>query len=361
MKDVMICHADCLSRFNQETYNGIIKVEDLVSKKKCINLDQKHYGYFFKSGLELFFLPDKYVESLPLKVIKSVEVDYKSDVFSLVTKVMPISIPVEKKMEFRELVDTICDFEHTNPIHFKLYKIISVVSYIDRLNWRVSTEAGFGKDSAVNTISSLCGNIANLYGATFAKLEYVLKNNFILFNEMGNLKPDDKTNMQEFLLHCGAFFNSYTKRTRAKDGKTLEIYDTSKLSLGIVYNLPEYYIEKGQEYFDTMFTKAVINRFIPFVFKGRLTTDFETNFDIKKTVETNKQTYRDLISTLNYFKKYGVNPYNSNIDLGSGLKRYERSLNVISKYIKEYSNSEKEYQMMLGELLSTYKQYGELI
>ena len=178
---------------------------------------------------------------------------------------------------------------------------------------------------------------------------------------MGNLKPDDKTNMQEFLLHCGAFFNSYTKRTRAKDGKTLEVYDISKLSLGIVYNLPEYYIEKGQEYFDTMFTKAVINRFIPFVFEGRLTTDFEKSFNIPKLVKENKQIYRDLISTLNYFKKFGVSPFNSELDLGVNLKRYNRSINIIAKYLKEYSNSEKEYEMLFGELCDCYENYGELI
>jgi len=357
----LLCHNDCLSFFNQQTYKNIIKTEDLISKKKVVNLDEKHYGYFFKSGLELFFLPDKFVEYLPLKVTKKVEVDFRGDVFSLVNGVKPISIPVEKKMKFRELVDTICDFEHTNPIHFKLYCILSIVAFIDRINYRVSTEAGFGKDSVVNTIHSLCGNVANIYGATFAKLEYVLKNNFILFNEMGNLKPDDKSNMQEFLLATGAFFNSYTKRTRATAGKTLEVYDTSKLSLGIVYNLPEYYIEKGQEYFDTMFTKAVINRFVPFVFSGRLTTDFETNFDIAKIVKENNQTYRDLISTLNYYKEFGVSPQSSEIDLGQNLKRYSRSLNVLSKYLKEYSNSEKEYQMLVSEMIDCYKNYEELI
>jgi len=351
---------DSISYFNQKTYNGIIKIEDLISKKKVINLDQKYYGYFFKSGLELYFLPDKFVNSLPLKVTKKVEVDYKSDVFYLVTSVTPISMPVEKKMEFRKLIDTIADFEHTNQIHFKLYKLISVISAIDRINYRVSTEAGFGKDSVVNILNGLVGNISNVYGATFAKLEYVLKNNFILFNEMGNLKPDDKTNMQQFLLATGSWFNNYTKRTR-KTESTMETYDISKLSLGIVYNLPEYYIEKGQEYFDTMFTKAVINRFIPFVFSGRLTTNFEENFDIKKVVKENNQTYRDLISTLNYFKKYGVNLHNSDIDLGISLKRYNRSLNVISKYIKEYSNTEEEYQELLKELLNCYKKYEELL
>jgi hypothetical protein len=359
--DKFLCHIDAISYFNQKTYKDIIKVEDLVSKKKCINLQEKHYGYFFRVGLELFFLPDKFVKSLPLKVTKKVEVDYKSDVFFLVVGVAPVAIPIEKKMEFRELVDIVCNFEHTNPTHFKLYSILTIASYIDRANYRVSTEAGFGKDSIVNILNGLVGNIANVYGATFAKLEYVLKNNFILFNEMGNLKPDDKANMQEFLLHCGAFFNSYTKRTRAKDGKTLEVYDISKLSLGIVYNLPEYYVEKGQEYFDTMFTKAVINRFVPFVFEGRLTTDFEKSFNIPKMVEENKQTYRDLISTLNYFKEYGVSPFNSNLDLGVTLKRYSRSINVISKYIKEYSKDEKEYEEMFMELLSCYKKYGELI
>ncbi len=44
-----------------------------------------------------------------------------------------------------------------------------------------------GKDSVVNIIANLVDSTSNLYGATFAKLEFVLFNKLIILNELGNL------------------------------------------------------------------------------------------------------------------------------------------------------------------------------
>ena len=174
---------------------------------------------------------------LPFKVITSEERDYKSDVYKIITKIQPISIPAEKRMNFRNLIDIMPAFNHTHPLHFLLYKIITLAAFVDRVNFRASTDAGFGKDSMVNIIAQLVDSTVNLYGATFAKLEYVLMNKLIVLNELGNLKKDGTMNMQEFLLATGAYFNTYTKRTR-KTNSTQEQYDISKLSLIILYKLP---------------------------------------------------------------------------------------------------------------------------
>lgn len=359
-----LCHTDAISAFNQEVYNGLITASDLNSQKKCIKIkDEKYYGYFFKVGLETYFLPHENIVHLPFKVIDKYEVDYKGEVFYVVSKLQPINIPALKAMTFRDLVDTIADFKHTNPTGFLLYKIISIVAYIDRINYRVITPAGFGKDSIVNILSGLVGNTTNLYGATFAKLEYVLKNKFILLNEMGNLKADDMINMQQFLLATGAMFNTYTKRSRAsKEMSTLEEYDISKTSIGIVYNPPSYYIAKDQKFFDVMFTEAVINRFIPFYFDGKITTNFEDYFDVTKMVKDNMFTYKKIISTLNYFRENHPTPtYGIDVEFGVNLKRYERSFNTILLYIGEYANDKEEFEKLAMELLDSYNKYTVML
>jgi len=156
----------------------------------------------------------EHLDKMPFKIDESAQTDFRGDVFDFILNVTSINIPAKKCMSFKELVDVMPAFKHTNDLHFTLYKIIALTSYIDRINTRISTEAGFGKDSVVSIIQELVDSTVNIYGATFAKLEFSLINKLIVLNEMGNLKPEEKMQMQEFLLATGAYFNTYTKRTR---------------------------------------------------------------------------------------------------------------------------------------------------
>ena len=359
-------HNDCLTEFNNRLYEGIFTEENIVSTKKCVSWgDEKFYGFFMEKGKEKFFVLDEHADQLPFKVEQMIEKDYKTDVFKVIQRVKPIQIPAKKSLSFRELVDIMPAFRHTNFQHFLLYKICATAAYVDRVNFRVSTEPGFGKDSVVSIMAHLVDSSANLYGATMAKLEYVLKNKIIILNELGNLKGEEKINIQEFLLAVGAYFNNYTKRSR-KTESTQEQYDISKLSLILFYNLPSHYTAKGQEYFDQMFTSAVVNRFIPFVFDGRITTSFEKLIDVKKIVTDNENVYKNIISTLNYFRqnnlvdiKYEVDT--SEIKFAKTLMRYDRSFNILLKYVSEYAQSQEEFDMLSKELFRCYKKYDSLI
>lgn len=358
-------HNDALTSFNIKLYADIFTEENIVSKKKALTvLDKKFYGYFLEKGKEQFFAVDEFVKAMPFRIVSSQEKDFRNDVFTVITKIAPIKIPAEKKLSFRDMVDLTPAFKHTNPLHFKLYKLCAFTSYVDRINMRVSTEAGFGKDSLMNIFSSLVNSTANLYGATFAKLEYVLYNKLIILNELGNLKKEELINMQEFLLATGAYFNTYTKRTR-RTSSTQEQYDISDTSLVIFYNLPEYYTGRAQEYFDQMFTRAVINRFIPFVFEGRIITAFDTILDIDAMTDRNSQVYKDIIATINYYKENKVKNIKFDIPkeivFGPELMRYERTFNTILKYVGEYAESQNEFNELSLELYNCYKKYQTLI
>jgi len=359
-------HNDCVTKFNADLYSDIFSTENVISNKKALTIgDTKYYGYYLEKGKEQFFVTDKHFSELPFKVLKQTELDFRSDVFNVIEEVDGITIPAEKKIDFRTLVDIMPAFKHSSPKHFLLYKILALTAWIDRINIRVSTDAGFGKDSVANILSNLVNTTANLYGATFAKLEYVLYNKLIILNELGNLKKDDLIAMQEFLLATGAYFNTYTKRTR-KTATTQEQYDISKTSIVSFYNLPHYYSGRSQEFFDQMFTKAVINRFIPFVFEGRLTTSFEKMLDINGIVERNSNIYKDVIATLNYYKQNNLTEIKYKVDkdvikFGEELMRYDRTFNVILKYIGEYAQSQDEFDDLSKELYKCYQAYGKLI
>lgn len=364
MTEELIFHNDCIQKFNNELYDNIFTAENITSKHKAIKLkNDKFYGYFLEKEKVQYFMFSEQLEDLPFKVTEFEETDYKGEVFRVITGIKSINIPAEKKMSFRKLVDTMPAFTHTNPTHFTLYKIIAMAAYMDRINVRISTDAGFGKDSVVGIIQQLVDSTVNIYGATFAKLEYSLINKLMILNEMGNLKNEEKFSMQEFLLATGAYFNTYTKRTR-KTSTTQEQYDISRLSLMIFYNLPSYYVGKAQEYFDQIFTRAVIHRFIPFVFEGRLTTKFEKIIDVDKITNENKDVYKDVIATLNHFRYNNIGDIEYSIPesvvFSDELKRYERTFNVILKYVAEYSLTQEEFNSLATELYNCYKNYDGL-
>ena len=368
MVDELFLHNDCIQAFNNKLYSDILSTENVKSKQKVIVHDgDKYYGYFMEKGKKQYFLPAAFMDKVPLKISQFKEIDYKGDVYDFIIKVDSIIIPSAPKLTFRDLVDIMPAFNHSNPIHFLLYKMVAIAGYCDRINARVSTDAGFGKDSVVNIIHELVDSTLNLYGATFAKLEYGLTNKLIILNEMGNLKKDEKIEMQEFLLATGAYFNTYNKRTR-KTNSTQETYNISDLSLLIFYNLPEYYTGKGQEYFDQMFTKAVVKRFIPLVFKGVITTKFEKLLDSKAIMDEHEPIYKDIIATLNYYRnnrlktiKYDIPP-SVEFPKKEQLERYDRTFNVIMKYISEYAKNQGEFNELVLELFSCYEAYkGELV
>lgn len=361
-----LMHNDAICAFNNELYSDIFTTENIISKKKVITVDgDKYYGYYLEKGNKTYFVVDAHFDLLPFKVIKSREIDFKGDVIEFIELPKTIKIPSEQALTFRELIDITPAFKHTHPTHFLLHKIAAVAAWADRTNFRVVTDAGFGKDSVVNIINYLVDSTANIYGATFPKLEYNLLNRLIILNEMGNLKKEDKQSMQEFLLAVGAYFNTYSKRSR-RTADTLEQYDISNISLVIFYNLPSYYISKGQEYFDTMFTEAVNNRFIPFYFEGRLATKFGELVDPEAILDSGREVYKQVIATLNFYKNNNVKAIPFTVDrtyikFSKEEERYSRSFYTIMKYVAEYSESQEEFDNLTKTLYDCYKNYDGLV
>ena len=370
-------HNDSLQLCNEKLFDGILTLENVISKKKTISLPRgedskikdKYYGFFLEKGREVYFLEDfaddrSVLDLLPIIIKKKTETDYNKNVFYFINSYDSVKIPALKTMSFTDLIDTLADFNHTNPTHWLLYKIMMVTAWADRVNFRMVAKRGFGKDSVINNIRDLVGGTANIYGATFAKLEYSLKNPLLVFNELGNLKSDDKFNMQQFLLAIGAFFNKYSKRSRATED-TLEEYDISKQSLAIIYNPPMDYVEKGQEFFDIMFTKAVNSRFIPFFMDGMLDEKFDAEFDVEKVVTESMPVYKSCISTLLYYKENTVDNkflIPDDVVFDEKTRRFERTFLKIADYISEYASgkgpdAEKTYYEMVYELYNCYTKY----
>jgi len=356
-------HNLSLQSFNELLYSDVLLKNHISSKEQIYNFKETgtQVGYRLNkvNDVKTYFLKSEDLNKLPLKITQTEKDSFRTDVLHIVTSVKTVRIPVSRETSFRNIIDWTCNFQHSQPKQFLLWKIVGIVSAIDRINYRVMTDAGFGKDSIVDAIIDLINETANIYGATYAKLEYHLLNSFLFFNELANLKKEDLVNFQNFFLATGDFKNKYSKRSR-KTNETKEIYSISNISIGIASNVNEYYYDKGQESFVSMFTRAVNNRFLPLKFEGVLEHDFDISFNVENVVKKNATFYKKIISTLNWYRKNGrkLDPvewkYDKEFDFGVSSSRYKRSFDVLKKYISFYAENKEEFVELVDLLYKCY-------
>lgn len=358
----MIWHNSCVSAFKAQSFKGILTKNNIISKELMkVYRKQEYYGYELESEDIRYFLPTEHIKLLPIKVKEIKKFHNKSEVFSFITNLESIRIPAKKELSFRQLIDNIASFEHSEPLHWLVYKIIGVVAWCDRLCIRVASDAGFGKDSIINILDMLVDDCFNLYGATRAKMEYALKSKLIVLNELGGLKKEDAMYMSMFLLQSGDYSDLFYKSSR-KTASTKEVYDISQTSIVILHNLKSYYEDKSLEPFEKSFTKAVTNRFPCLQVKGTLLTDFSNTPDTKKLVEENKDMLIKIISTLYYYKTHTVvipqyTMPDTFWDLGKSDMRALRSFKIIAKYIGEYAKDEEEFKLLCNVIKDCYETY----
>jgi len=115
-----------------------------------------------------------------------------------------------------------------------------------------------------------------------------------------------------------------------------------------------------------MFQKAVIDRFIPFVFKGRLCSKFETVMDPKQIMRDNEKIYQGFIATINYYKENPLTSIKYEMPREvyfskDRISRYGKSFNIIAKYVAAYCEDQKSFNTMILELYKCYTDYESLL
>ncbi|MFH2027818.1 MAG: hypothetical protein ABIJ08_01645 [Nanoarchaeota archaeon] len=361
-----IYHTDFLSAFNAELYKNVLTSDNIVSDEVC-----KKFEYDEVYGFELetynpvtkvkdkYFLKTKDLELLPILVTATDKFSHRSQVFKMITKCVTKKIPTKKCMELPELIKNFATIKHSNQAVFDLYKKIMLAGYFERLNVRVVSPASFGKDGIVDIIGLLNGGVANLYNATLGKLKYSLRNDYIVINEIGGLKREEISALQIYLVQAGAYKPKYENNSRSVVG-TKESADLQNKSHIILHNLPVYYESKGQQYFEQMFTEAVIDRFPALLMDGWITEDFSKAPEYSEVSEADTDMLKKIIATINYFKQNKIEKAKYTIDTGfwgfkgKSRQRALRSFTIISKWLSHFADNEEEF-MKDCELLKRCK------
>jgi hypothetical protein len=374
-----LLYYDSLSEFNHSFYRDLLTEEHLLPQKIEINKMTLPDGsaddtYQFR-GWELQknniryllseYIKDKKVdikEILPIMPKNLLEVGTKGIVYSHIKKPVRARIKPIQKLSFRELVDILSSFNHTNSDHFKLLWFKSLASYFFRYYDRTSTPAGFGKDSCVEVLSNLMGKCGTIESPTIAKLEErstVLK--WLAISEVVDISASDWRIIQQYLLAAGAHKPSITKHSRAH-GKVGEVIDISDLSISLFYNDIESY-DNYDKYFDYVSKAAVKDRFPAFRLHGTLQENFNdiVSMDIQRYVEENMERFKDIIHSLSFYKD---NIQSHGYIINSTEKypnRWKTSLGRLYKVIDYYCETQEEMDYWVSLIDKSIEDYKDMI
>ncbi|MEM1973248.1 MAG: hypothetical protein QXN68_00500 [Thermoplasmata archaeon] len=369
-------HYTLLKAFNDYMFKNCVDFS--VLKEEVVVEDEAYW--FFEMNKSKYLLPIDQIENIPFRILETKQIKYKGKVFYVVTKLNRLKILPEKLMSFRDLVNwfelRMSEYDgdrklkmeeyELSKIHNLLYRIIVLTAAISRINARISSNPGFGKNSMSNMLGLLLGDVVDVVPRTAAAIEFRLLNKLVVLDEMSNLESNQRQLIQNLLLQIGDFSTTYQRGARGVQD-TYDVYDISKLSLLIFYNRYEDYLAVGQanKYFDNVFTKAVQDRFPPFKFYGVLDNKqflIEPNHsDFVKYVDV----YKAVMKTIHYYRQNyrdEILVYQQDVDdflSGYVLKgtRHMKSLKEILSFIRLYSLGIDEFERLATNLMDAYFAY----
>jgi hypothetical protein len=387
MVNNQLFYYDVLSQLRSQIFSGCLTSANIQGgfvhwdELKAVNGSYQFnfWGYALEKNKVKYLLPTikhnplgEVVEEKDIKLIlplkfspnSTTKVSYRGVVYELINSYNSLYIPPTQTMPFRQLVDTLSCFTHTNPTHWKLWWFIVLSQLFDRANFRVSTPAGFGKDSAVDTSNSLLMNCGTVENPTIAKLEeraYRLK--LLVVNEVVDITKDNWRQIEQFLLATGAHKNEVTKRSRAFGGVE-ETINISKLSLTLMYNDIDHYSDMSV-YLDSVSKHAVLDRFPPLRLYGRLKEDFNSvkNTNIVALTTLMIPEYKELVGNMYYFRD-NIEKHTKTFDDSRLIdlpERWKLNIHRLLKIISAYCETQEEYDKWIEVINSAHVDYMDMV
>jgi len=358
-------HYSLVEEYKKQQYDGLLTINNVSSDKIHINKvtlpggrvedEYDFWGYILeKDGVK---------DLLPIYPEGLEDVAYRGQAYKIINDPVPAVIPPVKVLDFRGMVDSLCESQHSNPQHQILYTIVSLVQRFYRANVRMCSPPGFGKDSMIVSLSNLVGGSGAVTNPTVAKLEYMTYLNHLVINEVSSISKSDWALIQQFLLDTGDFKPSTFKRSRSSSGVG-EVIDLSSLSLSLFFNdITEY--TDASKFFDSKTDGNVKDRFVPFRVYGRYTEHFEDITEIDNTffVKANFEHYRGIVSSFFYYLENINNEVHGyeQPNLEEYPERWRNNLAWILKGLDVYSKDEEEYLAWWAVLKRAIKDYEDML
>jgi len=267
-----VWHKDEISLYWQKVYEDrpVLTAPNAVD---WVSIDDTPYILFQSNDMNKnYLIPISAEGEIPVLVNNKRMITHRSKAYFLVEDWEGLYFRPEKKMSFKEMVDTFYkDFSHSKPEDFLFFKLIAILSVLDRVNIRVEAPRAFGKSFPLKILGQVGQRVSVVSPRSDSSIRMRLVNKTLVLDEISASGAEKIKVIQDFLLTAGAGDNLYEAPVRGSAyWGTQDIYDIADLSLIILHNPKEYYERVGQTYFEDLFTYAVLDRFLTLRLKGEL-------------------------------------------------------------------------------------------
>ena len=377
---MILLHNLCVAEFNRQFYKDLLTVEHLDSGELKLNKlsypngsvddEANFWGFRFKKNGDKYLVTSKDKRGSPINVHDMLpilakgcdKVAHSDTAYWMIDNIIPAGFTPRRVMSFKEYIDKLSDFSHTNDKHLKLLHMVAFTMLTQRAYFRICSPPGFGKDSAVDINRALIGDCTTIVSPTLAKLQFLSPYRWVAINEVSDVSKGDWRILSQYLLDAGSWKPEIPKHSRATSGVG-EFINLKNHSLSLFYNDIENYPE--DKYFDIVANDALQDRFPPLRLYGRFTEDFDQvkDSEIKAFVKEHYEEYRELVYTFTYFKenRYAdTHGYTTKIFNGFH-QRWQRSIKALCTTIDLYSESPAEYDYWCEEIKNSIIDYNDML
>lgn len=386
---MMMFHYESTRKFYEDIYTNVINDYNFKERKhftkKLDDGDKLEVeGWLVEKDREKYIIPeiiagDDVLEHLPIKVKSYEKFSYGTNVYFLPTKegIVLFKINAKKTMDFRTWVDEFMNIKHSNPLHWTIYKLSILAQLIFRVNIRVSTNPGFGKDSICIVLENMLPQeVLVMTPKTAPKLMNMLERRLVIIDEVVDITKEQLDIIEPVVRACGDGRPTFHNPALNVKGLTKDDYDISSLSLGFIYNeLKDYQPpalkrDKSDKYFDYAFTNATKERYFPLLLDGRIDV---TQFNVINPLEqynTHKKFYTSWVKMAKYLWEEGIYSilkskpdykWHKDEIIGSPGGRLNEHFATLRRMVQAYSNDEEEYNMYCDEISKCYWEYQNML
>ena len=361
---------DVGGRINAMFYDGLLTLNHCGLETFKVNDGDKVFFYPLKFNKKIYALQSDRIDRLPIRVTKTEKIGHKTTVYHWIQKYSSAVITGKRSISMKQLIAAFAPFEdfHTQPLDWTLYKAICIALYFQKGFANVATEAGFGKTSTFGMIGNLTNDSVSINPRTVAAFEFRLLCRLLNLDELTNLKPAQRDVMQDALLKTCDGTSKYQKGSRGmKEFGMTDEMDIRKLSVIITYNTTDHYTTSKQleNYFDKIFQKAVLSRFLPLKLRGNLDAKkFADTKGIKRQAEESYDYIVELLVNLKYYEENldeEMNNYIRPDRVFDGRGRQAKTFNVILNVLDAMSATQEEFSAWENMLFERYNDYKTMI
>lgn len=378
-----------LHAYNSRKYENILNKSNITGEEMAVKnpsfnkemgegIDNPTHYYYYPFNKEntnyLLENPEgeSIIDKLPVKILETYKTQWRGKAYLKIKRCKSVEVRPARTMSYKNMIDAWMPFEHLNPIELKLWKIIVDTGYCDRINIRAMSYPGWLKDSPLQILEELRGDVKTVNKPTKAKIKMLVPVTKLLgLNEIQNLSPDNRDNLTGYYEDTGDFKNKFQNSSRSVVGTTEEC-DISTHSNMTFYNFPT---DLRSNIFDDIFEDKISGkngRIFPLLLTGGNNKGKTAMQEVFPHVDNvvNEDEFAYLNEWLKNHKYYELNgrqeiqfkEWESKYINTFDNTRWRRNYETIMLRVKLYSETQEEYhelEEVLYKMHTNYLKYLE--